>query len=233
MSPLVEIPCIEVKPSEELKISLPFGGELRSLTNIADGPPTDCALVHSLMLQVTPMLASMACLLKMLKVISALKATAESGFLKAGELITAIDDMAGCLGIVLGPIPICTMVKDILKMIIAYLNCLIDAVESVLNFQVGIDLNAAQGNPVLLSSLECAQNNAQTALQGVMGATTGLQPLFELINMALSIVGQDPIAIPALSASTPSPGELLGEDPLKPVKDIVQALQTAADALPC
>jgi hypothetical protein len=232
--PIVEIPCISLKPAKPLKISLPFGGfELRSITNIADGPPTDCSLAHSLLLQITPMLGSMACLLKVLKVVSALKATAESGFIKAGDLITAIGDMADCLKIVLGPIPICTMVKDILLLIIAYLSCVIQAADSILHAQIGIDLNAAQGNPVLLASMKCAQENTQTALSGVTDAMVGLQPIIEMVNMALSIVDQDPIALPPLAMATPTAASLLEEDPLKPARDIIETLKTIAQALPC
>jgi len=231
---MVEIPCIEVPKAEPLSVTLPFGGKLQSMINIADGPPSDCAVAHSLMLQVTPMMASMTCLLHVLKVISGLKKTVESAFVETGDLIAAIDDMMDCLGIVLGPIPLCSMIKDILMLIIAYLNCMIEAVESILNFQVGIDLNAAQGNPVMLAQLECAQANAQNALEGTMNAMVGLEPIFELINTALSIIGEDPIGVPDLSAETPSLAELAdGQDPLEPVKTVVDTLETIASALPC
>ncbi len=231
--PLFDVPCIPIKKSVPLTIRLPIGAELRTLTNIADGPPTDCALAQSLMLQITPVLASMACLLKMLKVISALKTTAESGFLKAGDLISAIEGMTDCLGIVLAPIPICKMVKDILLLVISYLNCMIEAVDSVLEFHAGVDLSAANGNPVLLASLECAQNNAQTSMDALNDAMVGIQPILEMVNMALSIVGVNPISPPPMGAQSPSLKDLAGQDPLKPFKDVVQALQTAAQALPC
>lgn len=233
MTALVEIPCIEIEKKNQLSISLPFGGSLSSLTNIADGPPTDCALAHSLMIQIMPMMASMTCLLRVLKVVSALKTTVESGFVKTGDLLSAIGEMTECLGIVLSVPPICAMVKDILLLVISYLNCMIDAVESVLNFSVGIDLNAAQGNPALLASLECAQKNAQTSLESTMNAMAGLQPLIELVNTTLSIIDQDPITLPPMSAETPSLSDLAGQDPLEPVKAVVDALQTAANALPC
>ncbi len=230
----IEIPCVDIKVAEPLTVSLPFGGKLQSMINAADGPPNDCTVAHSLIIQVMPMMASMTCLLNVLKVISALKDAVSSVPPDFAGLISAIDDMLDCLGIVLGPIPICSMVKDILKLIIAYLNCLIDALQSILDFQVGIDLNSAQGNPVLLFQLECAQKNADATMNGMMSSMQGLAPLFELINTALSIVGQDPIGVPDMSAATPSLSDLAdGKDPLEPMKTIVITLETIADALPC
>jgi hypothetical protein len=233
------LPCVEVPKPEPLTVSLPFGGELRSMIDISQGPPTDCALAHSLMLQLTPMLSSMACLFKVLNVIASLKDFI-SGPLNpdnAKKVLDSIEGMAGCLDIVLTICPIVNMVKDMLKLILAYINCMIEAVESLLNFQLGIDLNAANGNPVLLESLICAQNNANTSMAGLNDALTGIQPLIELMNMSLSIIGQDPIELPDMSASTPTPAELLaGADPLEPVKAVRDALQAALEvleALPC
>lgn len=236
---MAQIPCPDIPKVEPFTVSLPFGGQLQSLVNIADGPPTDCALAHSLMLQLTPMLASMHCLFKVLQVVSSLKDFISSPLnpQNAGKVIEAIDGMAGCLDIVLGPCPIVKMVRDILQLILGYINCMIAAVESVLNFQLGIDLNAAQGNPVLLDAMLCAQSNAETSMASLTGAMQGIKPLIDLINMLLEIVGQEPIELPDLSATTPSPAELLaGADPLEPVKKVRDALQIAYDALkavPC
>lgn len=230
MHSLVDIPLIEVKKGKPLSVSLPFGAELRSVMDIADGVPTDSALAHSLLLQVTPLLGSMACMLKMLKVIGALKSTAESGFVSAGALIGAIADMSDCLGIVLGPVPICSMSKDIVKLVIVYIKSMIEAAESLLKFSDEIDFEAAKGNPVLLATLENARKNAQTSFEALNEALLGIQPVMEMVNMALEVVGVGAISVPALgSPSFP----LGGGDRLKPFKDIVQALETAANALPC
>lgn len=231
--PIVDIPCISLQSSKPLTVRLPFGGELRSLTNIADGPPTDCALAHSLMLQVAPMLGSMACMLNILKVIAALKNFVSSTPPNPKDLIDAIEKLSDCLGIVLGPIPICKMVKDILLLIIAYLSCMIQALDSLLQFQLSVDLNAAQGNPVLLASLECAQNNAQVTMQSLTEAMAGIQPIIDMANTALEIVGQEKISLPPMTASTPTAASMIGQDPLKPARDVVQTLRTVANALPC
>jgi hypothetical protein len=231
-------PCIPFPKGKTLSISLPIGVELRSLVDISQGPPTDCALAQSLMLQIMPTLGGMACVLKVLKVIAALKNVFKDSppYINPGALpdfATAIADMADCLGIVLGPLPICSMVKDILRVIIAYINCMIEAVESILEFQVGIDLNSAEGNPVLLATLECAQENAATAMGGLMEGMQGIMPLMEMINMVLGIVGVDPIVV-ELSAETPSLASLTEiDEALDSVKQVVQTLESAIEALPC
>lgn len=234
------LPCVEVKKPEPLTVSLPFGGELRSMIDISQGPPSDCALAHSLMLQLTPMLAGFACVLKVLGVIGALKDFVSNPLnaTNAGKVLDSIENMSDCLDIVLKPpCPIVVMVRDILKLILAYINCMIEAVESLLNFQVGLDLNAANGNPVLLDTLVCAQNNAQASIDTLNQGMQGIQPLIELMNICLGVVGQDPIELPDLSAATPSAADLLaGADPLAPVKSVRDALQTALDVLekvPC
>lgn len=234
---MVDIPCIQVPKAEPLSVSLPFGGQLSTIVHPGMGPPSDCDVVHSLMLQITPLMASMTCLLAVLNVVNALKNAATATPPIVGgitEITDAIDKMTDCLGIVLGPLPLCKMVKDVLKLIIAYLNCLIDSIDSILNFQIGIDLNAAHGDPVLLAHLECAQENAQRTMEGMMNSMQGLEPIFELINMVLSIADQDPIEPPDLSAETPSLADLAdGVDPLEPIRTIVEVLEITADALPC
>jgi len=231
------LPCVEVPKAKPLTVSLPFGGELKSMIDPSLGPPTDCTLAHSLMLQLTPMLASMACGFKVLKVIGAMQKFFDSKtppdlVSNASDVATAISDMKDCIDIVLGPIPIVCMVCDILRLILAYINCMIEAVESLLNFQLGIDLNAANGNPVLLDSLICAQKNANASMESLNQGMQGIQPLIQLVNMCLSIVGQDEIVLPDMSASTPTAAELLdGADPLAPFKSVRDVLQTVLEVL--
>ena len=233
------LPCVEVPKPEPLIVSLPFGGEFRSMIDPSMGPPSDCTLAHSLMLQLAPMLGSMACLLKILNVIASLKDFISSPLnpQNAGKVLDSIEQMTGCLDIVLGPCPIVAMVRDILKLILAYINCMIEAIESLLNFQLGIDLNAANGNPVLLDTLICAQNNANASMASLNQGMQGIVPLITLVNMCLSIIGQDEIVLPDMSAETPSAADLLaGADPLAPVKDVRDVLQAALEILekiPC
>ncbi|MCA9875792.1 MAG: hypothetical protein KC441_19105 [Anaerolineales bacterium] len=228
-----DVPCVPVPDAKTITIPLPMGIELRSLTDISKGPPSDCALAHSLMLQISPLLGGMACLLHILEVVKALKSFAESpnplGSL--GDLATATAKAASCF-VLLDPVKLCQMVKGILAVILAYIGCLIEAFESIWNFQVGIDLNAAQGNPVLLASLSCAQSNAETSLNSLMQSMEGVQPLIDMVNIIMEIIGQDPIELSPMA--TPSLSDLAeGVDPLQPVKDVRDVIQAVHDALPC
>jgi hypothetical protein len=197
------IPCLPIAPLKIPKISLPMGIELQAIADMSK-PPSNCALIHNLMLQLMPTLAGFNCIIKILNVIASLE-----GFLsalpnvinaaaKAGDVLAAIGDMKDCLNLVLGPIAVAETIKDILLLIISYLKCFVDAIKSILNFQVGIDLNAAQGNPVLLASLSCASNNAQVSMQQLLQALGPIKPLFKMVEPLIKI-SQLPIALPPIA----------------------------------
>jgi hypothetical protein len=179
-----------------MKIRLPFGSELKSIMDISKGPPTDCTLIHGLMLQLAPALAGMECFLKMMNVITVLKDLDPKKPQTFTELAPAVKDMVGCLGFAVR-IPL--MIIDVLKLIIAYLKCIIEATLSVLKFQVGININAAQGNPVLKLSLQCAQNNADISMSQLKQALALVQPLLSLIQPILGMAA-GPLPEPAHDA---------------------------------
>lgn len=240
------VPCIPFPQPEVIKIPLPYGAELRSIVDMSK-PPSDCSVVHSLMLQIMPLLASMECLFKILKVAKELLDVLPSSpadvinpasvvsTLKdvVTKVVPSLADLAGCF-LLFDPCEISRMIAAILKMLIGYIGCLIEGVESVLNFQVGIDLDSAQGNPVLLASLNCAQDNAEASLTSLSQALEGIQPLLDIASSLLELVGLPALELPPLDASTPKLSDLAeGEDPLAPVKSLRDGMQTALDALPC
>ncbi|MEH1867441.1 MAG: hypothetical protein V7K69_20860 [Nostoc sp.] len=222
-----KIPCVPLPKAKKLTITLPFGGELQSLADTSKGPPTDCALVHSLMLQLTPTLAGMTCFLRVLKVVQSLAKLAEPGnpVGKLGDIGKSAAEAADCF-LVFDKLP--KMLADILRLIIAYLRCIIQAIKSILDFQVGIDLNSAQGNPVLLASLDCANNNAQISLEQLMEQIAVIEPLLDIIKPIIGIVG--------VSLNLPSFANLSGEKDLPKLLEnlntILEQLQQAIDALP-
>ncbi len=240
-----KIPCVPLPEAKTVTIPLPFKAELKSIVDLAR-PPSDCALVHSLMLQISPLLTSTACLFKMLKVakelldllptdVSDVNFDTPVAVLKdmITKVVPALADLSGCF-LLLDPCELSKMIAGILKVLIGYLNCMIEAAESVLNFQVGIDLDAAQGNPVLLASLNCAQDNAETALTNLSQALEGIEPILSMVGTLLELVGLPPMELPPLEKSTPKLADLTeGEDPLEPVKVLRDGLQAAHDALPC
>jgi hypothetical protein len=233
-------PCVPFPQAKTIAIPLPFGSELRSITDISKGPPTDCALAHSLMLQLSPMLASMQCLLKILKVFAVLKEILDSanpvtlvdGLL--GKLPPALADLLGCF-LIFDPCELSKMIAGILRMILAYIGCLIEAFESIWNLQLSYDLTGAQGNPVVLASLNCAKDNAEASMTSLAEAMQAIEPLLTAVGGLLELVGLPPLELPPLSGATPTLGGALapGEDPLKPVKTLRDTLQAAHDALPC
>jgi hypothetical protein len=234
MSASIEIPCVEFpQVSADLKITLPFG-ELKAYRDFAAGMPTDCNLTFNLLVQISPLLASMACLLKILNVIGSLKEFLEAFPnipavpAKAAKVVAAIGDMSTCLPPLLFPNLFIT-IKDILLLIINFLLCLISQLESILKFQLSIDLSSAEGNPALTASLKCAQANAQTAAEHLAASIGPLQPLLDMVSMIAGIVGLN-IAIPPLGA-TLAPGADLAEG-VEKLKQSVEQLKQVVEAIP-
>lgn len=228
------LPCKELPKPEVITIPLPFGAEIKSILDISR-PPSDCAVAHSLMLQLSPLLASMACLLKILKVMEAAKKVVDGikDNPNPGDVISnvftelgpALAKLADCF-LVFNPCKIAKMISAILALILSYLRCMLKALESLLNFQIGLDLNAANGNPVLLGSLECAKKNAERSMMTLSQAMEAIQPILDLLAPLLEIAGLPPIELPPTKISTGSLADRLaaGEDPLKPLKDAVAVL---------
>src|SRR5579872_229015 len=168
--------CIGALPDpKKLEIPLPFGGALKAITDMSKGLPKDCEIVHSLLIQVVPMLSSMECILRILKVIMALKEliTSLPDLSKVGDVVKAIEELAECF-IMLTPLGIGKLIAAVLRIIIAYLTCFIDAFMSIYNFQIGISLTGASGNPVLLNALNCAQSNAEKSMNGLTDTMQGV-----------------------------------------------------------
>jgi hypothetical protein len=222
--------CLGPLPDpKKFEIPLPFGGALKPLVDMSKGLPSDCELVHSLMIQLTPMLSGMECVLRILKVIMALKEllTSLPDLSKVGDVVKAIEELAECF-IMLTPAGIGKLIAAVLRIIIAYLNCFISAFMSIYTFQLGLDFSSASGNPVLLNSLNCAKNNAQKSMDGLSNTMEGVQPLFDLLTLLGSIGG--------LQLKLPSLSDIAGnEDPLQAIeqlKSTLEELQQIADSLP-
>ena len=233
-------PCIPLPNPEPLKITLPFG-ELKSLVDTSKGPPTDCTLVHSLMLQLTPTLAGMTCFLKAMNVLKVLINIDISNPASIDpvsiiiELVKAVKKMEGCIN-VFGTLP--KMLKDILLLLVAYLKCIIQAIESIVNFQADIDLTASEGNPVVLASLTCAQQNAQNALNQQVKAMEVINPLLEAIKPIAELAGVS-LNLPDLSKlsnKSLSVKDAAGlEELAKTLEELniaLEQLQQTAEALP-
>jgi len=222
-------PCFAIKPGKPITIPIPFGAELKSITDPSNGPPSNCAIVHSLMLQLMPMLSGFACILKILNVLTAIKKVFKDSFpyidpSGLGALFDAIGKLADCVPII-NPAPWLHMIKAILQMILSYIGCLIEAFESVRNFKVGIDLNAEGGTPVLLNTLDCAKGNADTSLASLMSAMEPIMPLLQVLDPITSLLG---INLSGMSLA----GSSSSGDPLQPIIDFHDKLQEIVDTIP-
>lgn len=233
-------PCVSLPRPEVITIPLPFGAELKSIID-ASRPPSDCAVVHSLLIQLAPMLASFTCVLKVLKVLAAVKKVVDNISIPPSptapiqvltdvvtEVAPALADLAKCF-LVFDPCALAKMISAILALILSYLRCMVEAVESILNFSIGIDLDAAQGNPVLLASLGCAIENGESAILSLSQAMEAIQPILDLASPLLELAGIPPIELPPTEFDTGSLADqlLAGQDPLAPVKDVIGVLEEA------
>jgi len=228
------IPCVELPQITIPNLTLLGGAELNGFLDFSQGTPTNCKLTFNLMLQLAPLLASMACLLKILNVIGKLQAFIEAAkppFLKLPDtipdLLAAIGELSECIPLFAIP-QMLIMIKGMLGLIINFLLCFISQLEELVKFQVSIDLTAAEGNPVLRDTLLCAQANAQTSIDNLLLSLQPIQPLLNMVTIVASIA-QLPISLPNLSALTAT--QDLAQT-ITGLKQSIAAIQQVIDSIP-
>jgi hypothetical protein len=194
-------------------VQLPFGIEMQAIADFSKGPPTQAAMVSSLLVQVMPAMAAMTPVLNILKVFSALKDFASDPLVNGPPLVTALEKALEMLD----PLPFVAAVKSILLLVIAYLEGFIQTMTGLLAFEASIDFSIAAGNPDLLASLQSASNNANVSMQQLMLSLGPLAPVTDMIETFVGAGGIS-IALPSISG-------------LKGEKDIAQALQTLSGML--
>jgi hypothetical protein len=243
LSGLFELPkCIDLSlpKAGSLSVQLPTGGALKAFADISKGIPTDCSMTFSLMLQIAPLLASMECLLKILKLIKPLidvvgslgpppdpiklpKAIVE--FMKAAEAIVP------CL-LIPTPASLLPFVRDLLCLILKVLKCFLSQLKSLMKIMgpLSLQLSAAReaGNDELVATLECAQANAQTQAGQIMNSLGPVGTLLDLAGPVLGIVGVPAIQLPALGSA--SDMEALNSV-VSTVQSVVATIQVIVDGL--
>jgi hypothetical protein len=236
----LEMPkCLDLKlpEPEELTITLPTGGALKAINDISKGIPNDCSLTLSLMVQIAPLLASMECLLKILKLlkplIDVIKGLPFPPVKAVQDFIEAAKDIVPCF-LLVTPAGICPLVRDILKLIIKILGCLIQQMKSLIGLMTGISISLqlaqADGNSELIATLECAQDNAAISAQHLIQAFAPVAAILDLMAPLLEIAGQSAITIPTMPPGTDP--EALNHT-VGVFEGIRDALQIVVDALPC
>ena len=232
----INIPCVKLPTVEIPNLTLIGGAELKAFLDFSAGTPTDCKLTFSLLLQLAPLLASMACLLKVLDVIGKLQSFVEAvpslDPVKIGnavpELVGAIGKLSGCIpGLPTFNISAVLMIKGILQLVINFLLCFITQLESILQFHASLDLQAAEGNPALQASLACARDNAQISTDNLMLSLQPIQPVMGAISTLAGLAGV-PIKLPDFSG-------ISGGDKAQAITSLrqsVTALNNVISALP-
>jgi hypothetical protein len=231
--------CIDLslpKPAQ-LKVQLPGGGTLKAFSDLSKGIPTDCALTFSLFLQIAPFLASIECLVKVLKLVQTVVDVVKSVKLPT-DLISAIPKIVKAAEPVINcalsftPAGIIPFIKDLLCLILKALHCFRTQLKSVVVILRDLEnaINAAQasGNLELLGSLECAQNNANTQAQHMMASLEALGVVLDLAGDLMQIAGIAPIKLPTAGAQTDLNAL---NDLLKAVQGVEATLQTVTDLL--
>jgi hypothetical protein len=227
---------ISIPKPKQLKVSLPGGGTLKAFSDLSKGIPTDCALTFSLLMQIGPFLASIECLVKVLKlvntVVEVLKSVTNPISLVSAipKIIKAAEPVIEC-ALSFTPGGLIPFIKDLLCLILKVLNCFLGQMKSVLKVlketAALIALAEASGNLELLQCLQCSQENANTQAQHMTGSLEAVGVILELAGNLMEIVGVAPIKLP-------KPGPSLDvtalEDFVKSIQSVVVTIQAVVDA---
>jgi hypothetical protein len=230
--------CLDLrlpKPSIP-KLTLPTGGSIKAITDITKGIPSDCSANFNLALQLAPIMASIECLVKILKfigiVVELLKSMTNPGKILTGipKIVEAADDLKDCI-LVPTPLIMIPFVRDLLLMLAKMLRCAAGALRSAIEILdgIGLDLASAEqdGNDTLAQQLQCAQENAQMAMDGAMVSLDPVLMLLDLAKPFLEIAGV-PLEIPQIA----SDGSLESmKTALEGMDTFAQTLEDIAEAL--
>ncbi len=229
---------IQFQQPQKLSLCLPFGGQIQGITDITKGIPDDCSLSFSILLQLPPIMASLACFIKVLKLVKPLMEVLQSVTNPPKlaqvlpDFLTAAKEVVGCLLQIQLGIPM--FVRDLLLLIAKFLGCLAQQMKSIANLMGGLQLSIstaqANGNTELLAQLQCAQQSAQNQAAGMMGQMDVIAAIMQIAEPLLGMApGVPKITIPTgISASDVQSVN----DAADTMLQIAQMLQTIASALP-
>jgi hypothetical protein len=123
---------------------------------------------------------------------------------------------------------ILAMIKAILLLILSFLRCLVQQIQSVLKFQATLDLSGAADNDALRGILDCAKKNADTTMDNVKKSVEPLEPIFQMISILADIAGQ-PIELPDMSAISAG---VDASATLQPLMDTITGLEAIVESIP-
>ncbi|MCU7919030.1 MAG: hypothetical protein KZQ95_11810 [Candidatus Thiodiazotropha sp. (ex Epidulcina cf. delphinae)] len=230
--------CVNLDPPKPLKLTLPSGGALSVPADLGSNIPNDCSVSFSMMLQLQPILASMDCILKILKLLKPLSDAVTSppptpALVK--DIVNAVADLAPCF-LMVTPAGILPFIRDILCLILRLLRCLIGQVKTMIGIMSGltieIDKAKAGGNDELVASLECAQGNALTSAGELLKALDPIISLLDMMAPIMAIGGIDAIKMPALGDDASVEGMQTMVTTLETVVDTIQGVVDAIGGCP-
>ena len=198
--------CAEIKlpQPEKLSLCLPFGGSFQGIVDVTKSIPDDCSLTFSIMLQLPPLMASLGCFIKLLKLakplmdfVQAVPSLQPQKIGEAvGDLVSALEDIIGCLTSIQTGVP--KFVRDMLHMIAKLLKCIAQQIKSLAELMGGLEISIqtaqAAGNKALMDQLSCAKDNAKAQADAALGSMDMVaavlavaEPLLQLAGVSLSL----------------------------------------------
>lgn len=228
--------CLDLRPDppKKMQIQLPSGGTLTALQDLGKAIPNDCSLTFSLLLQIMPLMASMECVIKILKLLKPLSDAVTSPpptpkLIK--EIVEAVADLAPCF-LSITPAGMIPFVRDILCLILALLRCLIGQLKTLIDVMSGLtlQLKAAEdaGNKDLIETLQCAREHSLDSMQSLMNGFGPISVVLELMSPFMSIAGVGAIKLPALGDASSTEGM---SKTLQTLQDVVNTIQGVVDML--
>jgi hypothetical protein len=217
---------VSIPPPSPIRIQLPGGGTLSSFSDLSKGVPTDCAMTFSLLMQIGPFLASIECLVKVLKLIQPLidviKALPNLDAIALGKAVPkfleAVPPVLDCV-VSFTPLGLIPFIRDLLCLILKVLKCFLGQMKSILKIMEGtalqITIAESSGNAELLQSLQCAQNNAMMQANHLTSSLEAVGVILDLAGDLMQIVGVQPIKLPTLGSQAD----------LDSLKQVVQTIQ--------
>ncbi|NHZ89632.1 hypothetical protein F2P45_11495 [Massilia sp. CCM 8733] len=201
--------CLDLslpKP-KKLTVTLPSGAAFSSLSNLGQNIPNDCSLTFSLMMQVMPMMASMECVLKILKLLKPLSEAVTSPPPTpklVADIGKAVADLAPCF-LMLTPAGMIPFVRDVLCLILKVLSCLVAQLKNMGKVLGGLAITLkdarARGDDDLAATVECAQQNTITSMGHLMQGLGPVEAIMDLAAPFMSIAGVAEIKLPAIGSA--------------------------------
>lgn len=236
-------PDITISPPKPvLPLCLPFGGSFQPIVDVTKAIPDDCSLSFSLLLQLPPLLASLGCFIKLLKLVQPLidiitgLTSLPVNPKKIGDAMPKFVEAAAEIALCFAsfPIGIPKFVRDVLHMIARLLACIGGELKSIATLMNGISISIktaqAAGNHALIQQLECAQNNLQAQAQAAVGSLDMIQAVLSVAEPLLAIAGVS-LTIPTIGAPQAAHEVLEAANTMLSIGSSVEEIATALDKL--